>query len=306
MVLRPRGRGRVGRRRHPFERVTFTGGPLVFRLCAIFALVVRVHRLLLTSAGALAGAAIAHANHRRRRAERLAAATFETLLNAIDANDAVTGAHVRRVAAYADILSSAMGLGAHRRREIERVALFHDIGKLHAALFDIIHDRSSLTPAERRAVATHPRRGADVLDPLATFYPKLAEGVLAHHERWDGKGYPRRLRGERIPLSSRVVALADTFDAITAPRRYHRGENITKALGVIREGRGAQFDPQLTDVFLREDVVQQLTAAMHDAHATAKRRSRPNRRRSVERGAPDVSFRWRDRIFGPQAAPAAP
>jgi HD-GYP domain-containing protein (c-di-GMP phosphodiesterase class II) len=275
-------------------------------LCAILACIDRVHRLLLTAAGALAGATIAHANHRRRRAERLAAATFETLLNAIDANDAVTGAHVRRVAAYADILACALGVAPHRRREIERVALFHDIGKLHAALFDIIHDRTTLTPAERRAVATHPRRGADVLEPLAVFYPTLAEGVLAHHERWDGKGYPRRMRGERIPFASRVVALADTFDAITAPRRYHRGENVSKALNAIREGRGAQFDPHLADVFLRDDVVRELTAAMHDAHAKARRRSRPNRRRAVAPAAPDVSFRWRDRIFRPQAEQVAP
>jgi len=260
-----------------------------------------VYRLVLATAGALAGATVAHAHHRRRRAERLAAATFETLLNAVDANDAVTGAHVRRVAAYSLIVACALGLDKHRQREIERVALFHDIGKLHAALFDIIHDASELTKEERRAVATHPQRGAEVLEPLATFYPALAEGVLAHHERWDGSGYPRGLKGEAIPLTSRIVALADTFDAITAPRRYHRGENVAKALDVIRNGSGTQFDPVLADVFLRQSVVDELTEAMRHAHAKARKRPRPNRRRSAERGAPDVSFRWRDQIVRPRA-----
>jgi HD-GYP domain-containing protein (c-di-GMP phosphodiesterase class II) len=260
-----------------------------------------VSRSLYAALGAATGALLAHAHHRRRRAERLAAATLETLLNAIDANDAVTGAHARRVAAYALILAEALGIDERRRRDIERVALFHDIGKLHAALFDIIHDHDRLTPEERREITTHPQRGSEVLAPIASFYPTLAAGVLAHHERWDGRGYPKRLRGEQIPLASRVVAIADTFDAITASRPYHRGEMVTKALDVIRAGRGAQFDPDITDVFLLPWVVECITDAMRDAHAVIGRRRRPNRRRAAAGDAPDVSFRWRDRITQPRA-----
>ena len=100
-------------------------------------------------------------------AERLGAATLETLLNAIDANDAVTGAHVRRVARYSLILCDALELDEPTCRSVERVALFHDIGKIHEAISDIFHESSKLTPAERRAVMTHPQRGADVLAPLA-------------------------------------------------------------------------------------------------------------------------------------------
>jgi HD-GYP domain-containing protein (c-di-GMP phosphodiesterase class II) len=258
-----------------------------------------VQRLLLPACGALAGAMLASERHRRVRAERLAAATLETLLNAIDANDAVTGAHVRRVAAYALILANELRLGAHVRKEIERVALFHDIGKLHAALFDIIHETERLSPEERRAVATHPQRGAEVLAPLATFYPELADGVVAHHERWDGSGYPRGLAGLQIPFASRVVALADTFDAITGSRRYHHGEDVAKALEVVRQGRGSQFDPDLADVFLRPTVVARLTNAVQEY--ALERTRRPNRRQATERGAPDVSFRWRDRLSSPRA-----
>ncbi len=265
----------------------------------LLALVVDVPSLLLPFAGAVSGAAIAVQRHRRLRGERLAAATFETLLNAIDANDALTGAHVRRVAAYALVLADAIELPTHVRRDVERVALFHDIGKLHEALFDIIHDDEDLTPAARREIATHPQKGADVLAPLAAFYPELPEGVLAHHERWDGRGYPRKLRGEKIPITSRVVAIVDTFDAITASRRYHKGENVKRALDVIRDGRGAQFDPTLVDVFL-EPEVQRCIAAVTKAKIKPPRRH--NRRHSTERGAPDVSFRWRERVAPREAA----
>src|SRR5690242_3215988 len=161
--------------------------------------------------------------HDQRLGERVAAASLEALLNAIDANDAETGAHVRRVAAYALVLADALHLDEHAQRNVERVALFHDIGKIHEALFDIIHENSNLTAAERRAIATHPRRGAEVLAPLTPFYPELAKGVLSHHERWDGRGYPSGLRGRQIPIAARIVTLADTFDAVSHRRRYRAG-----------------------------------------------------------------------------------
>jgi putative two-component system response regulator len=252
-----------------------------------------VPRFFLPALGAAVGAVFSLVREREKRAERLAAATFETLLNAVDANDAVTGAHVRRVATYALILADALGLPEHQRRDVERVALFHDIGKLHAALFDIIHDDAELSVAERRAIATHPARGAEVLEPLAVFYPTLAAGVLAHHERWDGRGYPRGLRATEIPLSSRIVAVADTFDAITGSRRYRRAEGLTKALDVIHRGRAAQFDPELVDTFVLPWVVDAVARAMREAHAP-RRRTR-NRRQPTERWAPDVSFRWHRR-----------
>ena len=118
---------------------------------------------------AVAGATFLYQKRLRTQAERLSAATLETLLNAIDANDAETGAHVRRVATYSQILAEAAGFDEHTQRSIERVALFHDIGKLHEALFDIFHEETKLTPEERRAVRTHPDRGEAVLEPLIAF-----------------------------------------------------------------------------------------------------------------------------------------
>jgi HD-GYP domain-containing protein (c-di-GMP phosphodiesterase class II) len=251
---------------------------------------------------ALLGVAVpatAIALHRRHGAlakfERLGAAALETLLNAIDANDPVTGAHVRRVARYSLVLVDAMGGDEHESRVVERVALFHDIGKIHEALFDVIHDHSKLDPRERREIRTHPDRGAKVLEPLAAFYPDLPKGVVAHHERWDGSGYPRGLKKSAIPLSSRIVAIADTFDAITHSRRYRAGRSVTVALGVIRDGRATQFDPDLVDLFLAPPVIASVRAEMHAASIVERS---PERRRRSQHGervdAPDVSFRWRD------------
>jgi len=238
----------------------------------------------------------------RRAAERLGAGLFEALLNAIDANDDDTGRHVRRVAASAIALADAAGLDEATQREVEHVALFHDIGKIHAALFDIVHDGQRLTDADRRAIATHPERGAEVLAPLAPFYPYLAEGVVSHHERWDGSGYPRGLSGTSIPLTARIVAISDSFDAIVHARRYSAGQSADAALEAIRRGRGTQFDPELVDLFLSPEV--QRCVAAENARLGTARRPGDRRRDRHEPMTPDVAFRWRQRATPPAGSPS--
>lgn len=256
---------------------------------------------LAAAAGILTGILLVRERRRREAAERFAAASLEALLNAIDANDADTGSHVRRVAAYALVLADAAGLDEHERRVVERVALFHDIGKIHEALFDIIHEDSHLTPAERRAIATHPNRGADVLAPLTPFYPDLEEGVLSHHERWDGTGYPNRLRGRAIPLAARIVTLADTFDAITHNRRYRSGRGAGSAADVIAAGRGTQFDPALVDLMLLPPVFDRIVAQERAFRAKPRAVREDRRRGKRESFAPDVTFRWRTEPPAPQS-----
>ncbi len=248
-------------------------------------------QLMTASLGAALGALLLRERRERIRAERLGAATLETLLDAIEANDAVTGAHVRRVARYSLILAEAAELDERTYHSIERVALFHDIGKLDEALSDIFHDASKLDPGEWRAVRTHPRRGEEVLAPLSCFYPDLGKGVAAHHERWDGKGYPNRLRGKKIPITARVVAIADTFDAVTHRRRYSAARSLREAVEVISAGRGTQFDPELTDLFLSTPVIEHIDRAMREAHAPRKKSA--NRRHPGTQSAPDITFRWR-------------
>ena len=242
--------------------------------------------------GLAASGFVIHERRQRILAERLGAATLETLLNAIDSNDAVTGAHVRRVARYSLMLCDALGLDERTCASVERVALFHDIGKIHEAITDIFHESSKLTPAERRAVTTHPQRGADVLAPLAPFYPELAKGVLAHHERWDGSGYPRHLKGKRIPLEARIIAIPDTFDAITNSRRYSEARSVTEAIRLIGEGRETQFQPELVDLFLSPPVLDAIEKARAESNRPHKRHHRRDGKK-IDKDVPDIRFRWR-------------
>ena len=242
--------------------------------------------------GAAAGAFFYRERRERLALERLGAATLESLLDAIDANNAETGAHVRRVADYALALARAADLDEREQRSVERIALFHDIGKIDGAISDIVNDTKRLTRRERDAVMTHPRKGAEVLEPLAAFYPDLPRGVLAHHERWDGTGYPRKLQGEMIPIEARVVAIADTFDAVTQSRPYSHARTLESAVRMIANGIGTQFDPDLVDLFLSPPVIEYVGRSMRKAHSP--RRAHGKRRRNhASAGVPDITFRWR-------------
>ncbi len=248
--------------------------------------------------GAAAGALLFRERRIRRSVERLGAATLESLLDAVDANNPETGAHVRRVASYSLVLANAAGLNDRECHDIERVALFHDIGKLDGAVSDIVQIATILTDDEREAVRTHPKRGADVLRPLAAFYPKLPEGVLAHHEWWDGSGYPRGLEGTDIPFSARLVAIADTFDAITYSRSYSRAKSLDAAIAQIEAARGTQFDPELVDLFMLPPVQAEVERAMKEALSPRRKRNKQRkahkrRRTATQRGTPDINFRWR-------------
>jgi putative two-component system response regulator len=250
--------------------------------------------------GAVGGALLIRERQRRLVAERLAAAVLETLLRAIDANDADTGAHVRRVARYALILADAADLSERELRNVERVALFHDVGKIDAALFDIIHEDAKLTDEEREAIRTHPDRGANVLAPLAAFYPELSRGVVAHHERWDGTGYPRALRGTAIPIAARIVTIADAFDAITFGRRYRSARSADEAAQKLMEGRATQFDPDLIDLFLSPPVFEQVVDVLCTDGAPRPRRAQ-RRPAKADNPPPKLSFRWRTTTPAPRA-----
>ena len=259
-------------------------------------------RLLLSALGARSPPSPGAATRARRQsAERLAAATLETLMNAIDANDADTGAHVRRVAAYALCWARRRPRRA-RAAQVERVALFHDIGKIHEALFDIVHDDDRLTtPSASRSRRT--ARAAPTCCTAAAFYPELPAGVLAHHERWDGGGYPRGLRGEEIPLmrphrrDRRHASTRSPTSAATdagAERRRGVARHRRRARHAVRSAprrpvplvrRVQEIDERMRDV----PVPRPRTAAVRHERAplAAARCRRAERAASVGAIAPD-------------------
>ena len=186
----------------------------------------------------------------RARAQELRESYFATvraLTNAVEARDAYTGKHAERVAAYALEIGAAVGQKWAGSPEIEFGFLLHDIGKV-AVPDSILHKPEPLTPQERQLIELHPITGWEIVRQV-DFLGAASDVVRHHHERWDGTGYPDGLKGEKIPLTARVFAVADTLDALTTTRPYRLASPISEARTLIQEGRGSQFDPAIADAF---------------------------------------------------------
>ncbi|HYL62893.1 MAG TPA: HD domain-containing phosphohydrolase [Candidatus Methylomirabilis sp.] len=175
--------------------------------------------------------------------------TLQALGAAIDLRDNETAGHSRRVCRYSLEMANAMGLPEAQLSNVARAAYLHDIGKLG------IPDRILLKPGpltadERKLMQEHVQIGFDIVKSIP-FLSDAAEIVLTHHERFDGSGYPRGLKGEQIAIGSRIFAVADTLDAITSDRPYHRAAGFEFARETIRRLSGTHFDPQVVNVFVR-------------------------------------------------------
>ena len=166
---------------------------------------------------------------------------------ALDAQDPYLDGHSKRVARYAAITANRMGLPAEEVSLVRAAATIHDVGKLRVP-DEVIRKPAELTDAEFEEVKRHAVHGADMVACLRD--PELTSIVRHHHERFDGGGYPDGLRGERIPLGARIVAVADTFDALTSPRPYRPAASHKRALDVLVEEAGSQLDPAVVRAFL--------------------------------------------------------
>jgi len=177
------------------------------------------------------------------------AATIYALTAAIDAKDHYTFGHSQRVADYVTIMASGVGLDKSHISMIRDAALLHDVGKIGIPE-NILTKTGILCDEERDIVNRHVEMSITIIKHLPSLN-YVIPAVLAHHERWDGKGYPRGLAGENIPLSGRCLAIADAFDAMTSNRPYRLSLNVGIALNEIEKGRGKQFDPLLANLFIR-------------------------------------------------------
>ena len=175
---------------------------------------------------------------------------IDLLMRAAEHRDTDTGNHIARVSTYVGIIARNLGFDAEYCRVISLAATMHDVGKI--GLPDaILLKKGALSPEERREMEQHAERGRRILEGSTSNVAQLAAEIAAsHHERFDGTGYPARLKGEAIPLSGRIVAVADVFDALVSERPYKKAWPLEKARVLLSEEAGSHFDPACVAAFL--------------------------------------------------------
>ena len=175
--------------------------------------------------------------------------TMEALAAAVEARDAYTHGHTERVASYARVLAESLGLKAPEMEALQRACILHDIGKIGVE-DQILRKQGRLDPEEELRMQRHPQiavemlKGIDFLDPVLPI-------IRAHHERWDGNGYPDQLHADDIPLGARILAVADALDAMTSDRSYRRARTFEHAKAEILNGSATHFDPEVVTAFIK-------------------------------------------------------
>lgn len=184
--------------------------------------------------------------------ERSYDSTLEAMGDALDLRDEETEGHSKRVTAYTIALARRMGLSAEELKVIARGAFLHDLGKI-ATPDSVLLKPGKLDADEMAIMKEHCRHGYEMVRKIP-FLKEASEIVYAHQERFDGKGYPRGLKGEEIPLGARIFAIADTLDAMTSDRPYRKGTTFEAAMEEISRCAGGQFDPEIVKLFLKMPV----------------------------------------------------
>src|SRR5580658_5613608 len=175
--------------------------------------------------------------------------TIEALALAIEAKDTTTGDHLQRVRVYATEIGKELGISQSELDALQAAALLHDIGKL-AVPEHIISKPGRLTPEEFDKMKIHPLVGAEILEEVKFPYP-VVPIVRAHHEKWDGSGYPFGLAGEEIPIGARILSVVDCLDALASDRQYRRALPLDQAMEIVSSESGKSFDPVIVDILRR-------------------------------------------------------
>jgi response regulator RpfG family c-di-GMP phosphodiesterase len=174
--------------------------------------------------------------------------TVSSFILAIEAKDRYTQGHSKRVAGYSTLMAKKLGLTQEEQSNLLYAAQLHDIGKIVISE-QLLNKQGKLNMVEYEVIKTHPRKGVKILEPLQ-FLGHLLPAVEFHHEWYDGSGYPDGLAQDEIPLPARIIAVCDTFDAMTSDRSYRKPLPLKVALQEIREGAGSQFDPHIVTAFI--------------------------------------------------------
>lgn len=175
--------------------------------------------------------------------------TISGLAGALETRDSYTRGHSDRAAEYAEAIARELGLSAEQTGRLQYAVVLHDIGKIGIP-DSILNKPGKLTDEEYELMKTHPAKGADIIAKIP-FLEQIAPLVRHHHERWDGTGYPDGLAGGNIPIESRIVAVLDSFEAMTSDRIYRRAPGRAFALNELLRCSGSQYDPQVVEAFLK-------------------------------------------------------
>ncbi|MCG8648446.1 MAG: HD-GYP domain-containing protein [Pirellulales bacterium] len=230
--------------------------------------------LLETAANQMA--AQLHNMHLLRQREGLFTEMVRALVNAVEARDPYTCGHSERVALFAKCLASASGESSAVCERIYLTGLLHDVGKI-AIPDDVLGKPGQLNDEERAIIETHPDAGWRMLHELEALRDVLP-GVLYHHERYDGKGYPDGLAGEVIPMDGRILAVCDAFDAMTSDRPYRSGMSTANAAEILSDGAGKYWDPHLIDLFIENlDAIEAIRRQHRPRPQTIRRASADGR-----------------------------
>lgn len=189
------------------------------------------------------------AQHERGEHQRMYFSMLSLMISVIDAKDPVTAGHSQRVANISKDIGIWLGLSKNDQFELEFTALLHDIGKIGVSDY-VLNKQSVYTQSDFEQMKYHTIRGAEMLSEVG-IKEEIIDGVRHHHERIDGKGYPDGLIGDELHLFAKIIKIADVFDALTSKRQYKDAWEIEKALNIIYNGRGTEFDERIADVFIR-------------------------------------------------------
>jgi diguanylate cyclase (GGDEF)-like protein/putative nucleotidyltransferase with HDIG domain len=212
--------------------------------------------------------------------------TIEALALAIEAKDETTHEHLRRVQVYATEIGKELKLSGPELQALEAAAILHDVGKLAVPDY-IISKPGKLTPEEFEKMKVHPVVGAEILESVQFPYP-VAPIVRAHHEKWDGTGYPTGLVGEAIPVGARIISAVDCLDALASDRQYRRALPLEKALEIVVSESGKAFDPRIVEIISRRAVELENKARAESQGVQPMKLSKDLK---IERGlAPDAGF----------------